>query len=123
MRIRRLLAVLSVIAVGLIPDPAAAIPAFARKYNASCSLCHSTVPRLNAFGEDFAANGFEMVIGEEPAASGFFWLVGQGGSGIMSSPGYGALVASQVLGEPMPEALAEAGVDPSTTSPSRFRAA
>jgi D-arginine dehydrogenase len=65
----------------------------------------------------------EMVIGEEPAASGFFWLVGQGGSGIMSSPGYGALVASQVLGEPMPEALVKAGVDPSTTSPSRFRTA
>lgn len=66
MLIRRLLAVLSVTVAGLIPDPAVAIPAFARKYNASCSLCHSTVPRLNTFGEDFAANGFEMVVGEEP---------------------------------------------------------
>jgi hypothetical protein len=60
------LALLVATAVALLPSPAAAIPAFARKYNASCSLCHSAVPRLNAFGEEFAGNGFEMVVGEEP---------------------------------------------------------
>jgi hypothetical protein len=49
-----------------VPADAGAIPAFARKYNASCSLCHSAVPRLNAFGEEFAGNGFEMVVGEQP---------------------------------------------------------
>lgn len=43
-----------------------AIPAFARKYGVTCSLCHSPAPRLNAFGEQFAANGFEMVAGEPP---------------------------------------------------------
>jgi hypothetical protein len=53
-------------ALALVPVPAEAIPAFARKYNASCSLCHSTIPRLNAFGEEFAGNGFEMVVGEQP---------------------------------------------------------
>lgn len=46
--------------------PADAIPSFARKYRVSCSMCHAPVPRLNAFGEQFAANGFEMVVGEEP---------------------------------------------------------
>ena len=44
--------------------PAHAIPAFARKYKASCAMCHSPAPRLNAMGEQFAANGFELVPGE-----------------------------------------------------------
>jgi D-arginine dehydrogenase len=63
----------------------------------------------------------ELVVGEEPTASGFFWLVGQGGTGIMTSPGYGALVASLVLGSALPGDLARAGVDPATMAPDRFR--
>ena len=43
-----------------------AIPAFARKYRVSCQQCHAPVPRLNAFGEAFAANGFEFAVGEPP---------------------------------------------------------
>jgi hypothetical protein len=46
--------------------PADAIPPFARRYRVSCSLCHSPAPRLNAFGEQFAANGFMFAPGEEP---------------------------------------------------------
>lgn len=49
-----------------LPQDAAAIPAFARKYGVTCNLCHSPVPRLNAYGEEFAAHGFELVPGEEP---------------------------------------------------------
>ena len=63
----------------------------------------------------------DLVIGEDPTAPGFFWLVGQGGTGIQTSPAYGALLASHVLGTEIPEWLAEAGVDPSTTDPGRFR--
>jgi D-arginine dehydrogenase len=63
----------------------------------------------------------EMVIGEEPSAPGFFWLVGQGGTGIMTSPAYGELVASQVLRMPLPRSMTAAGVDPVTTLPARFR--
>jgi len=37
-----------------------AIPAFARKYKLSCQTCHSPIPRLKAFGNDFAGNGFQM---------------------------------------------------------------
>lgn len=40
------------------------IPAFARKYGVSCSLCHDPFPRLNAFGETFAGNGFRMAADE-----------------------------------------------------------
>lgn len=48
------------------PKEAEAIPAFARKYGVSCSLCHRPAPRLTAFGEQFAANGFQLALGEEP---------------------------------------------------------
>jgi hypothetical protein len=41
-----------------------AIPAFARRYGVSCNLCHDPAPRLTAFGEHFAANGFEFAVGE-----------------------------------------------------------
>ena len=50
--------------IAALPSAADAIPAFARKYGVSCSMCHSTIPRLNAFGEQFAANGFEMAVRE-----------------------------------------------------------
>ena len=46
--------------------PAAALPAFARQYRVSCRTSHAPVPRLNAFGEQFASNGFEFAPGEEP---------------------------------------------------------
>ena len=68
----------------------------------------------------FAPDG-DLVIGEEPTAAGFFWLVGQGGTGIMTSPAYGSLLASQVLGTPISEDLRRAGVEPATTFPDRFR--
>ena len=58
--------VLAAIATAGITDTASAIPAFARKYRVSCMQCHAPVPRLNAFGEAFAANGFEFAIGEPP---------------------------------------------------------
>lgn len=63
----------------------------------------------------------DLVIGEDPTAPGFFWLVGQGGIGIMTSPGYGELIASQVLEDETPANLLEAGVDPGRTLPDRFR--
>jgi hypothetical protein len=49
-----------------LPSQADAIPAFARKYRVTCALCHAPFPRLNAFGEEFAGNGFQMVRGEAP---------------------------------------------------------
>lgn len=52
-------------AVLMTARPAAAIPAFARKYQMSCSTCHAPFPRLKPFGEDFASRGFRM---EDPAA-------------------------------------------------------
>lgn len=44
--------------------PSDAIPAFARKYQLSCSTCHDPAPRLKPFGEEFAARGFRL---EDPS--------------------------------------------------------
>ena len=37
-----------------------AIPAFARQYKISCQTCHSPIPRLKPYGDDFAGNGFRL---------------------------------------------------------------
>jgi hypothetical protein len=37
-----------------------AIPAFARKYNMTCKTCHSPFPKLKAYGDEFAGNGFQL---------------------------------------------------------------
>lgn len=51
--------------LALLPaDDATAIPAFARKYQFSCSTCHAPFPRLKPFGEEFAARGFKL---EDPS--------------------------------------------------------
>ena len=70
-RFRAALAAAPVLALALAAAPVAAegdieIPAFARKYGVSCSLCHAPAPRLTKFGETFAGNGFELRVGEEP---------------------------------------------------------
>lgn len=44
-----------------------AIPAFARRYQISCQVCHSpAMPRLKDFGDEFAGNGFRMTEYESP---------------------------------------------------------
>jgi hypothetical protein len=40
--------------------PAQAIPAFARKYQTTCSTCHTVFPKLNSYGEAFRLGGYRM---------------------------------------------------------------
>lgn len=63
----------------------------------------------------------DLVIGEDPTAPGFYWLVGQGGIGIQTSPAYGALIADLATTGEVSESLVAAGVDHHRTSPARFR--
>lgn len=63
----------------------------------------------------------DLVIGEDPTAPGFYWLVGQGGIGIQTSPAYGLLLACLVTGDDLPDRFGDVGVDPSRTTPARFR--
>lgn len=57
------------------------------------------------------------VVGREPGAEGFFWLCGQGGYGIQTSPALSRLAADLVLG--LTPALPDATV--AALSPARFR--
>jgi hypothetical protein len=51
----------AVVAVALaVAMPAAAIPAFARKYGTSCLTCHTVYPKLTPFGEAFRRNGYRF---------------------------------------------------------------
>ncbi|MDP4198615.1 MAG: hypothetical protein Q8922_00235 [Bacteroidota bacterium] len=44
----------------LSPSQSYGIPAFARKYQMECTMCHEPVPRLNEFGYKFRAAGFRL---------------------------------------------------------------
>ncbi len=57
----------SMLLVLLLASRAAAIPAFARKYQTSCSTCHYAYPKLNKFGRTFLNNGFRYPKGEDPS--------------------------------------------------------
>ncbi len=56
------------------------------------------------------------VAGFAPDADGFFWLAGQGGFGLQTSPGMAAIAASLIVGSPWPVA----GVTPEELNPVRF---
>ena len=57
-------ALISIIYSSLLPGPAEAIPSFARKYNLTCTVCHTKPPRLNPFGEAFHMAGFQIPMTE-----------------------------------------------------------
>jgi D-arginine dehydrogenase len=63
------------------------------------------------------------VCGFDPGRPAFFWLAGQGGYGIKTSPALSALAAALILRGELPALLADEGVDPRSLSPARLRAA
>lgn len=52
----------------LMSSQAHAVPAFARKYQTSCTTCHTIFPKLNPFGEAFRRNGFRF-----PGVDSDYW--------------------------------------------------
>ena len=48
------------LAVLLLPVQAQALPVFANRYGLTCQACHTTIPHLNAFGQAFLRNGFQL---------------------------------------------------------------
>ena len=68
----------------------------------------------------FAPDGLP-VVGFDPTADGFFWLAGQGGYGIQTSPALSRLAAALVARGDVPEDLARAGISAELLSPRRFR--
>ena len=59
------------------------------------------------------------VIGFAPDRPGFFWVAGQGGFGILTSPAVGSLAASQLTGASQPEGFDVQALDPQKFSPMR----
>jgi hypothetical protein len=57
---RLAIGLLALILLGGACSTAYAVPAFARKYQTSCSTCHVIFPKLNAFGEAFRLRGYRM---------------------------------------------------------------
>lgn len=46
--------------VGLVSESAYALPSFARREGVGCSMCHTTIPRLNRRGYEYQNAGFRM---------------------------------------------------------------
>ncbi|MCX7063716.1 MAG: FAD-dependent oxidoreductase, partial [Proteobacteria bacterium] len=59
------------------------------------------------------------VVGFDPGTPGFFWLVGQGGFGIQTSPTMGRLSAALVRGAEMPADLFARGLTADQFTPRR----
>ena len=59
------------------------------------------------------------VVGFDDAAAGFFWLVGQGGFGIQTSPTMGRLSAALIRGQDVPSDLREKGLSAESFAPRR----
>lgn len=62
------------------------------------------------------------VVGPDPDYPSFVWLAGQGGFGIMTSPGMASIAASLIIDSDMPPSLVAAGIEPAALLPDRFRA-
>ena len=60
------------------------------------------------------------VVGMDPDAPGFFWLAGQGGYGIMTSPALSAVAAGLILDGTFSEAVSGPDVTAQALSPARF---
>lgn len=60
------------------------------------------------------------VIGPASDHPRFFWLAGQGGYGILSSPALGSLAAALLTGDKVPDGFLREGLSPSRFSPERF---
>ena len=56
---RRLILFLAVGLIVFAATDAFAVSQWSRKYGVNCMTCHSTFPRLNAYGEEFLRNGYQ----------------------------------------------------------------
>ena len=73
---------------------------------------------LRTFATDSAP-----VVGAEPTAPGFFWLAGQGGFGIKTSPALSRACAALIREQPIPDDLLHLGISAVELAPQRLRGA
>lgn len=48
------------VAVLFVADESQAMPNFARKYDATCDMCHTVIPKLNKLGYEFRLSGYRL---------------------------------------------------------------
>jgi D-arginine dehydrogenase len=68
----------------------------------------------------FAADG-SPVVGADETAEGFFWLAGQGGYGIKTSPALSRACAALIRDKRLPDDLLRLGIDEADLAAVRFR--
>lgn len=68
----------------------------------------------------FAADG-SPVVGADDPSNGFFWLAGQGGYGIKTSPALSRAVAGLIRDGALPDDLVRLGIDAAALAPGRLR--
>jgi D-arginine dehydrogenase len=66
----------------------------------------------------FVSDG-NPVVGYDAKVENFFWLIGQGGYGIMTSPALSDAAAALVLGKAIPQYILDFGLKPEHISPAR----
>jgi D-arginine dehydrogenase len=67
----------------------------------------------------FVGDG-EFVGGFDPLVPGFFWAAAQGGYGIQTAPAAGQLYSAMLRGLPVPQELAQFGIDAQALGPGRL---
>ncbi len=67
----------------------------------------------------FVSDG-DLLAGFDPQVPGLFWVAGQGGYGIQTSPAMGQASAALVRGAALPQELAAFGLDAAMLSPARL---
>ena len=98
------------------PDPARVAQALERLGRLAAPLVPAEVRAARAGLRTFAPD-HHPVVGDDPDRPGLFWLAGQGGWGIETSPALGQLAAALLAGQPLAPDLAE--VAPAC-APTRF---
>ena len=61
-----------------------------------------------------------LVVGFDASVPGLFWLAGQGGYGIQTSPALGRVAAALIVGRDVPDDVVAAGLDVASLRPGRF---
>jgi len=87
------------------------------------SATRLSVPRLvNKWAglRSFVADK-SLVVGFDAATEGLFWLAGQGGYGIQTSPALGRATAALIASGELPDDLAARGLDKADLAPERLR--
>ncbi len=88
------------------------------RFEAATTLKVSRIEHRWAGLRSFVADNVP-VVGYDPDTPGFFWLVGQGGFGIQTSPSMGRMSAALVRGEDVPEDLKKRGLSKDVFRPRR----